>query len=297
MATGTREDRLTGPLLHLLPLLAVFMVILAYPFANMAYQGLLPPTDFATVTAGTLQGTPSRGLTLDNYLSTFTEPHLRSALFLSLGISALVAVASTVLCVAPAWLLVRGNLPGARLLRAILTIPLAFSGVIVGFLTVIMIGHAGAIPQLGLRLFDVPLFQGLAYSLTGLGLAYLWFEIPRATLALEAAFKRFDWELVGAARTLGASPIQAFRLVLLPLLAPAVLATTAITFAVSMGSFGVALLLLKKDSVLPVEIYDEIYARLAFEAAAAHAVVLAVLTLGISHTLRRMGASLQAARP
>ena len=53
-----------------------------------------------------------------------------------------------------------------------------------------------------------------------------------------------------------------------------------------MGSFGVALLLLKRASVMPLEIYNQVYANLAFEMAAAMAVVLAVVTVGINLILR-----------
>jgi ABC-type Fe3+ transport system permease subunit len=56
-----------------------------------------------------------------------------------------------------------------------------------------------------------------------------------------------------------------------------------------MGSFGVALLLLKKASVLPLEIYTQMYSNLAFELAAALSVELAVVTVGVNYVLRRYG--------
>lgn len=276
------------PILCVFPLVVFFLVALVYPFANMAFQGSVPALDILSVTADSLRNTPWRGFTLDNYLSVFTDAHLRSTLILSLAISAIISVGSIALCLGPAWLLVRTEFPGKRLFRAILTVPMAFSGVIIGFLTVIMIGRVGAIPQISQRLFGVPLLESYAYSFTGLGIAYLWFQIPRATLTLEAGIRKFNWDLVDAARSLGASPFQAFCRVLLPLLTPAISSTAAVTFAVSMGSFGVALLLLKKASVLPVEIYSNVFANLAFEAAAAQSVLLAVITVGINYTLRRI---------
>jgi ABC-type Fe3+ transport system permease subunit len=77
--------------------------------------------------------------------------------------------------------------------------------------------------------------------------------------------------------------------VLIPLLIPAIASTMAVTFSVSMGSFGVALLLLKKASVLPLEIYTQMYSNLAFELAAALSVELAVITVGVNYALRRYG--------
>jgi ABC-type sulfate transport system permease component len=54
-----------------------------------------------------------------------------------------------------------------------------------------------------------------------------------------------------------------------------------------MGSFGVALMLLKRASVLPMEIYNQVYANLAFEMAAALSVVLGIVTVSVNYALRR----------
>ena len=277
-------------LFYVLPLLAFLAAVMIYPLADMAYQGALPQQEEG-LSAGVAEAGSAgwRNLTLRNYLAVFTDPFLRSTLVLSLALSTIVSVLSIVLCMGPAWLLVRRNFPGKRIFRAILTLPMAFSGIIIGFLAVLMIGRIGFIPQVSQWLIGVPLGQGLAYGVVGLALAYVWFQIPRATLTLESAIRKFDWDLESAARSLGATPWQAFRHVLLPLLVPAIVSTTAVTFAVSMGSFGVALLLLKKASVLPLEIYNQVYANLAFEMAAAMSVVLAVVTVGINYALRRYG--------
>lgn len=282
------------PLLYICPLVVFFMAILVYPFANMIYQGALPSQGMleagsAMYTADGVFESTWRDMTLANYLEVFTDDYYSSTLVLSLVISVIVSILSIVLCIGPAWLLVRKEFFGKRFLRAILTVPMAFSGIIIGFLAVIMIGRIGVIPLVSYWLIGIPIAEALAYSLMGLCLAYIWFQIPRATLTLESSIRKFDWDLESAARSLGASPWQTFRYVLLPLLTPAIVSTMAVTFAVSMGSFGVALLLLKKSSVLPLEIYTQMYATLAFELAAAMSVVLAVITVGVNYALRRYG--------
>ena len=283
-----------APLLYIFPLVIFFMGILVYPFLNMVYQGALPSQEM--LDAGSAMHTAEGelvvvwgDLTLAIYAAVFLDPYYRSTLVLSLVVSAIVSVLSIVLCIGPAWLLVRKEFFGKRLFRAILTLPMAFSGIIIGFLAVIMIGRIGAIPLFTAWLFGVPLAEALAYSLMGLVIAYIWFQIPRATLNLESAIRKFDWDLESAARSLGATPLQTLRYVLLPLLTPAIVSTMAVTFAVSMGSFGVALLLLKKASVLPLEIYTQMYSNLAFELAAAMSVVLAIITVGVNYYLRRYG--------
>ena len=280
-----------GLALSILPLVLFFMLVMVYPFADMMYQGALPKQDI--LDAGGAAEVAARKaawdrVTLKNYTAIFTDPFLRGTMYLSIGLSVVVSVLSIVLCIGPAWLLVRKDFPGKRIFRAILTLPMAFSGVIIGFLAVIMIGRIGFIPQVSRAVIGVPLGEALAYSLTGLGIAYIWFQIPRATLTLESAIRKFDWDLESAAHSLGASTRQTFRYVLLPLLTPAIISTVAVTFAVSMGSFGVALLLLKRASVMPLEIYNQVYANLAFEMAAALSVVLAVVTVGVNYALRRL---------
>ncbi|MEE8304586.1 MAG: ABC transporter permease subunit [Candidatus Tectomicrobia bacterium] len=282
------------PLLYILPLVIFFMAVMVYPFVNMMYQGTVPSQNM--LEAGSAMHTADgefipkwEDLTVANYLAVFTDKYYRSTLILSLGLSVVVSIFSIVLCMGPAWLLVRKEFFGKRIFRAILTVPMAFSGIIIGFLAVIMIGRIGAIPLFTRWLFGIPVAEALAYSLVGLGLAYIWFQIPRATLNLESAIRKFDWDLESAARGLGATPWQTLRYVLFPLLTPAIVSTMAVTFAVSMGSFGVALLLLKKSSVLPLEIYTQMYSILAFELAAAFSVVLAVVTVSVNYFLRRYG--------
>jgi len=279
-----------APLFYILPMVAFFMAVMVYPFVDMVYQGAFPSQELVQVSGASEVAARKldwRHMTLKNYTAIFTDPFYRSSLVLSLVLSVVVSALSIVLCIGPAWLLVRKDFWGKRAFRAILTVPMAFSGIIIGFLAVIMIGRIGFIPQVTHWLFGVSLGEALAYSLTGLGLAYIWFQIPRATLTLESAIRKFDWDLDSAARSLGASNWQALRYVLLPLLTPAIVSTVAVTFAVSMGSFGVALLLLKKASVFPLEIYNQIYANLAFEMAAAMSVVLGLITVGVNYALRK----------
>ena len=282
--------RQLAPVLCILPLVAFFMAVMVYPFFDMMYQGGLPQQDI--LQAGAADDVAARKLgwqhlSLKNYAAVFVDPFLRGTLVLSLALSVAVSAISIALCIGPAWLLVNRDFPGKRMFRAVLTLPMAFSGIIIGFLAVIMLGRIGFIPQLSRWLFGVPLGEALAYSITGLGIAYIWFQIPRATLTLESSIRKFDWDLDKAAHSLGASTWQTFRFVLLPLLTPALVSTIAVTFAVSMGSFGVALLLLKRASVMPLEIYNQVYANLAFEMAAAMSVVLGVVTVGVNYALRR----------
>jgi putative spermidine/putrescine transport system permease protein len=248
-----------------LPLAALLALLLAWPAALLVRESLRAP---------------GGGFSLAEYARIAREPALRRALLGSLGLSAAVALLSTALCLAPAWLLAHGRLRAAPLLRAVYALPLAFSGVIVGFLVVVMLGRAGFVPRWAQRLSGEPWLASSAYQLGGIALGYLYFEIPRAALTLEAALRRFDPALLAAARSLGARPWQAWAYVVLPLLAPALLSSLAITFSASLGSFGVVLILATREwSVLPLEIF---MAYLAFPPEPRAAAALSVLLLALA---------------
>jgi putative spermidine/putrescine transport system permease protein len=263
------------PALLCLPLAALLALLLVWPLLMLIRESLWDAELGAA--------------TLSRYARIASEPRLRGALFTSLWLSAVIAVLSTALCFPPAWLLARGRFRGQRLLRAILALPMAFSGVIVGFLMVITLGRAGFVPELSERLVGARWLAGSAYTFAGLCAAYLYFEIPRATLTLEAALRRVDFLLIDAARSLGAGRLQVLRLVVLPVLRPALVSTTALTFSVSLGSFGVILIMATRQmSVLPLEIF---MAYLAFPSdratAAAMSVTLVACALGASYAARR----------
>ena len=258
--------------LFVLPLAAFIFALLVAPMSLLIVESFRP--------AG------GEGLALSNYREILTDSSYRTALLHSIGLSFGVAIASTLLCLPPAWLFVRYDFRGKRLMRALFTLPMSFSGIIVGFLVVIMIGRIGFVPQTTERLFGVPLLAGLSYKFWGLALAYLYFEVPRATLTLEAALRKFDFRIEAAARSLGASRVRRFFLVVLPLMRPALLSTFAVTFSVSLGSFGVALIVSKRFSVLGLEIFQVYTGMLNTPLAAAMSVTLALLALVVNMTMR-----------
>jgi len=193
-------------------------------------------------------------------------PALGRSLALSLG----VAAGAVLLALPSAAWLARGNGRWRTLFRAVLTVPLTFSGVVVGFLFIVLLGRAGALPRV------LPFTAGWAYGMVGLLLAYLYFEIPRAVLALEGALRTVDLAALDeAAAVLGAGRLERVRRVHWPLLRPALVEVTGLAFSVSLGSYGVALLLAHRFEILPVAIYEQWAGLDHPEVAATFAVVLA----------------------
>jgi putative spermidine/putrescine transport system permease protein len=280
VSPGARSPERRGEAWLVLPLVALVFALLVYPLALLAAQSVRPG-------AGILDAPrDARGLSLANYLLVVADADYRTAYLHSIVLSLGVALASTLLCLPSAWLFARRDFPGKRLARALFTLPMSFSGVIVGFLAILMLGRIGFLPQLLERLTGRPLLSGIAYQFAGLVAAYVYFEVPRATLTLEAALRKFDVRLDAAARTLGAGRWQRLRLVLLPLFFPALLSTFAVTFSVSLGSFGVALIVSKRFTLLPLEIFQLYTGLLNGPLAAAMALVLGLTALAVNLAIR-----------
>ena len=168
----------------------------------------------------------------------------------------------------------RHRFPGRAVLIAMLTFPLAFPGVVVGFLIILLAGRQGLIGDVTSRLFGEKLV--FAYSIYGLFLGYLYFSIPRVILTIMAAVQKLDVGLEEAARSLGASPWAVQRDVVLPALGPAFVASGAIAFATAMGAFGTAFTLATNIDVLPMLIYTEFTLAANFATSAA-------LSVGLGH--------------
>lgn len=242
-----------GPLL-LLPLVLFLLAFLVVPIAGMAR------TAFAS-------GVPS-----------FDRVALL-ALRNSIAISVVVAVVSVLLCLAPAYLLSRDGRKSSAIVRMLLMLPLTFSGVVIGFLAIAMLGRVGAVPRFFEWATGHSLLAGAAYTVTGLVLAYLYFEIPRALFALESAFRTVDPELEQAAATLGAGRRARWTRVILPMVWRQIVVTLLLTFSVSLGSYGVALMLSRRLTFLPLEIYVSFTGMLDDQRAALLSMTLVVISL------------------
>lgn len=212
------------------------------------------------------------------YVEALTSAQYVRSLAYTLGVSVAVTAASLILSGIVGVFLVRNEFPGKRLLVSMLTFPLAFPGVVVGFMVIIWAGRQGMFGQMTKALTGDKIV--LAYSLTGLFLGYLYFSIPRVIVTVMAAAEKIDIELEEAARSLGASPWLVVRDVIIPALVPAFVSSGAICFATSMGAFGTAFTLATDIDVLPITIYTEFTLSANIAMASCLSVVLGVITWG-----------------
>ena len=227
------------------------------------------------------------------YWAVVTDPRYFSSLVSTVVLSATVTLATIVISGISGIFLQRNRFFGRRFLLATLTFPLAFPGVVVGFMVILLVGRQGLVGSITEWLFGEKLV--LAYSMAGLFLGYLYFSIPRVILTIMAAAEKLDGALEEAARSLGASPWQVIRDVMIPALKPALISSGAICFATSMGAFGTAFTLATKINVLPITIYSEFTNYANFSLAAALSIVLGLITWLALALARSMAGSTVAA--
>lgn len=256
MARAARDARLHAWLLA--PALAVFTAFWLLPLTRLAVVGWSGPQGLSAYFAVVTNAQYFRSLV--------------STVVLSLGVTAATLVVSGV----AGLFLTRNEFPGKKVLLAMLTFPLAFPGVVVGFMVIMLAGRQGLIGDVSEWVLDERIV--FAYSMAGLFTGYLYFSIPRVILTVMAAAEKLDSALEEAARSLGASPWRVVRDVIIPGLMPALVSAGAICFATSMGAFGTAFTLATKINVLPITIYTEFTNYANFSIAAALSIVLGVIT-------------------
>jgi putative spermidine/putrescine transport system permease protein len=210
------------------------------------------------------------------YLAVLTNPNYLEALVSTVVLAVAVTAATLAIAGVSGVFLQRNRFFGRDALVSMLTLPLAFPGVVVGFMVIMLAGRTGLIGELTGR-------AGLghlvfAYSLAGLFTGYLYFSIPRVILTVMAAAEKLDPALEEAARSLGARPLRVLRDVIVPGLRPALIASGAVCFATSMGAFGTAFTLATDIKVLPIVIYTEFTLLANISVAAALSIVLGAIT-------------------
>ncbi|WP_086466959.1 ABC transporter permease [Oceanibaculum nanhaiense] len=213
------------------------------------------------------------------YAAILTDARYRESLIATVLLSAGVTLATLVLCAVCGLFLERNRFPGRAVLIGIMTLPLSFPGVVVGFLVIMLAGRQGLIGALTETMTGSKLV--FAYSMAGLFVGYLYFSIPRVILTVMASAEKLDRRLEEAARSLGASTFAVTRDVILPGLLPALLSSGAICFATSMGAFGTAFTLATNIDVLPMVIYTEFTLHANIAMAAALSLILGLITWAV----------------
>lgn len=237
--------------------LALMMGPALFVIGGLFFGGLL------VVLARSVNYMPVIGLTepnLDAYASALGDPQFGRSLVFSLYIAATSTVLSTVLAVLAA-LLLRQRFAGRSAVSFLFQLGLTVPHLIGAIGILYLVSQSGLVARMTFAagLIDRPAdFPALVYDRFGIGiiLQYIWKEVPFIGLIALAQMQTVGADYESAARSLGASRMQAVRHVLLPHILPGVLAASVIVFAFTFGAYEIpAILGPNSPTTLSVEAY------------------------------------------
>jgi sulfate transport system permease protein len=214
-----------------------------------------------------------------DFLAAAWTPRARAAYAVSLGTSAVAAVISSVLGLLVAWVLVRIDFPGRRLLDALVDVPLALPTAVAGLVYSTLYVERGWLGR-----FLVPLGIQGAYSLLGIVLVLVFVSLPFAVRVVQPVLESLDRDTEEAARILGASRLQTFLRVIFPAILPAVLTGFALALARALGEYG-SVVFISGNMPFKTEIAPVLIVSRLEEFAYAEATTIAVVLLAMSITL------------
>ncbi|WCK54324.1 ABC transporter permease [Aneurinibacillus sp. Ricciae_BoGa-3] len=258
-------------ILWLLPIVIVFGFFFLYPLVMLIITSFHSGSHF----------------TVQHYTDIVTNAYYAKALLNSLGLALIVTVVALLLSGVLAFFLARHDFPGKSIYFTLLTFPMSFPGVVVGFMIIILFGSTGIVPML-VQMLTGAKAMVFAYTILGIFLAYLYFEIPRIVMTLYGAIKEFDHSLEEAARTMGATPWQAICYVVVPTIFPIFVSAGALAFSTSMSAFGTAFTLADQFEILPIVMYNEFTLNFNIEVASAIAIVIGCICVLMNTAYRMM---------
>jgi sulfate transport system permease protein len=177
--------------------------------------------------------TGTRMTLADFWTQAITDPRVLAAYRLSFGASLVAAVINAVFGLLVAWVLVRYDFPGRRIVDAIVDLPFALPTAVSGIALVTLYARTGWIGQ-----FLEPLGFQVAYAVPGIIIALTMIGLPFVVRTVQPALEELDAEIEEAAASLGATRLQTVWRVILPPLIPPLLTGFALAFARAVGEFG-----------------------------------------------------------
>jgi len=203
-----------------------------------------------------------------------------TSLWLSFELASCVATILLFLGAPVAYWLAYSNWRGKFLLESIVALPLVLPPTVLGFYALLAMGPRGPLGKLWMTLFG----HGLAFTFTGLVIASVLYSFPFAVQPLMVSFEAVDRKLLDASAVLGAGRWRTFCHIILPLSVPGVITALVLSFAHTLGEFGVVLMvggnLAGVTRTVSIDIYDRVQS-LEYAEANYQALLLLVISFAI----------------
>jgi molybdate transport system permease protein len=216
----------------------------------------------------------------------FHDPALPYPALLTIKIAAATLIAHFVLGTGLGWALSHPRWPGRTLLDIVVTVPLVFPPVALGFFLLLLLGRRGAVGGW----LDATFGFSFVFSAEGVLLASIVAGLPLVVKPIEAAIASISRSLGEASRTLGRSEWETFIHVVLPNVRGAVVAGLVLGTARSLGEVGITLMLggniVGRTNTMSLEIYNAVFSG-EYPRAVALSIVLGAASIVIFLVLRR----------
>jgi molybdate transport system permease protein len=211
------------------------------------------------------------------------------AIFLTLQLAATTMLVLLLICIPCGWWLANTRWRGKPLLEAIIALPLVLPPTVIGFYLLVMMAPQGVIGQLWGGLFN----STLPFSFTGLLIGSVIYSLPFVMQPLQNSFERIPKDLLNAAATMGASPLDRFISVVLPLSKTSIITAASLGFAHTIGEFGVVLMIggniPGETQLISIALFDRVE-NLQYQQAhilAAGLMLFSAITLVLLYSLNR----------
>ena len=165
------------------------------------------------------------------FWNTITNEQTAAAIRLTVGHAFMVTCVNVVMGTLIAWVLVRDQFRGQRILEVLIDIPFALPTIVAGLVLLSLYGP------------DSPLGIDVANTPRAVTLAFLFVTLPFVVRTVQPVLAELDPEVEEAAQSLGASRVTTFRRIVLPALAPAIFSGAALSFARGVSEYGSLVLL------------------------------------------------------
>lgn len=172
-------------------------------------------------------------------MSDLIDPEAWQAIQITLKLATLTTIILLVIATPLAWWLSQTHSRWRTPVAALVTLPLVLPPTVLGFYILVLLGPQGWVGQITQALG----IGVLSFSFTGLVIGSIVFSLPFAVQPIQYAFEAIGRRPMEVAATLRARPLDAFFTVALPLAKPGLLTATVLTFAHTVGEFGVVLMI------------------------------------------------------
>ncbi|MFT4191745.1 MAG: sulfate ABC transporter permease subunit CysT [Comamonas sp.] len=175
----------------------------------------------------------SAGLTWNEFVIAAFSPRVLASYRVTFGASLIAALVNLVFGLLVAWVLVRYEFPGKKIVDALVDLPFALPTAVAGIALTALLAGNGWIGQ-----YLEPNGIKLAYTPSGIVVALIFIGLPFVVRTVQPVLEDAEKELEEAAASLGATRLQIFAKVILPSIAPALLTGFAMAFARAIGEYG-----------------------------------------------------------